>query len=272
MKVLVDDINLTNIANSIRNKNGSSDTYKPNQMSTAIDEIPTGGEPVPDWTLLGYEDVPERLLDEFNYSKEIKDNWDSSQTSLRDKFSYDDNLVYMPFVDTSNATTMRGMFNECRSLTTIPLLNTSNVTDMQTMFYTSTNNQITEIPLFDTSNVKTMYTMFYHCQKIKKIPQFDTSSVTNITSMCNGCKELVDVPILNTSSLTATGMRTVFTNCPNLSNESLNNIMRMCINATGVSASNKKLSTIGLSSAQATTCQSLSNWDTFVSAGWSTGY
>lgn len=41
--VLVDDTNLTNIANSIRAKNGSSDTYTPAEMSTAIDNIPTGG-------------------------------------------------------------------------------------------------------------------------------------------------------------------------------------------------------------------------------------
>lgn len=34
----------------------------------------------------------------------------------------------------------------------------------------------------------------------------------------------------------------------------------------------KILAYIGLSSAQATTCQTLSNWDAFVAAGWSTGY
>lgn len=42
-KVLVTEQNLQNIANSIRAKNGSSDTYKPGQMSTAIDNIPTSG-------------------------------------------------------------------------------------------------------------------------------------------------------------------------------------------------------------------------------------
>lgn len=46
--VLVNDEYLSDIADSIRAKNGSSDTYTPAEMSTAIDNIPTGGtEPDP---------------------------------------------------------------------------------------------------------------------------------------------------------------------------------------------------------------------------------
>lgn len=43
-KVLVEETNLQNIANSIRNKNGESTTYLPSEMATAIDNIPTGVE------------------------------------------------------------------------------------------------------------------------------------------------------------------------------------------------------------------------------------
>ena len=39
--VLVDDSYLEDIADSIRNKNGSQDTYTPSQMSAAIDSLPT---------------------------------------------------------------------------------------------------------------------------------------------------------------------------------------------------------------------------------------
>lgn len=47
-KVLVSSSYLTAIANAIRGKNGSSNTYKPSQMAGAISNIPTGG---------GYEDA-----------------------------------------------------------------------------------------------------------------------------------------------------------------------------------------------------------------------
>ena len=41
-QVLVSESNLTGIANAIRAKNGSSDTYTPAEMATAIGNIPTG--------------------------------------------------------------------------------------------------------------------------------------------------------------------------------------------------------------------------------------
>lgn len=41
-KVLVTDTHLTNIANAIRSKKGTSDTYKPSEMANAISNIETG--------------------------------------------------------------------------------------------------------------------------------------------------------------------------------------------------------------------------------------
>ncbi|MBQ9731178.1 MAG: leucine-rich repeat domain-containing protein [Bacilli bacterium] len=43
-KVLIEEENLTNIANAIRGKNGETTTYKPGDMSTAIQNIPNGGD------------------------------------------------------------------------------------------------------------------------------------------------------------------------------------------------------------------------------------
>ena len=40
-KVLVTESSLNNIANAIRSKNGSSDTYRPGDMAAAIENIPT---------------------------------------------------------------------------------------------------------------------------------------------------------------------------------------------------------------------------------------
>lgn len=41
--VLVDDEHLTNIADAIRTKNGTTTTYKPSEMATAIEAIEAGG-------------------------------------------------------------------------------------------------------------------------------------------------------------------------------------------------------------------------------------
>lgn len=51
----INDIHLTNIAEAIRNKNGSSDTYKPSEMATAISNIETGGGgETPEYTRVDY--------------------------------------------------------------------------------------------------------------------------------------------------------------------------------------------------------------------------
>ena len=42
-KVLINETSLSGIADAIRAKNGSSDTYKPSEMAAAIEAIEAGG-------------------------------------------------------------------------------------------------------------------------------------------------------------------------------------------------------------------------------------
>ena len=41
-KAIIDEQNLTDIADAIRAKNGSADTYTPSEMATAIGDLPSG--------------------------------------------------------------------------------------------------------------------------------------------------------------------------------------------------------------------------------------
>ena len=115
--------------------------------------------------------------------------------------------------------------------------------DASSMFDSYTN--LTAIPLLDTSSVVSMYKMFYDCTSLTTIPLLDTSNVTN--------------------------MQYMFSHCKKLSDDSLNNILAMCTNATKIT-SNKTLDYIGLTSEQATKCTTLSNYSAFTAAGWTTGY
>ena len=135
--------------------------------------IPSGSGGL-DWTAIGYSEEPEIIEDDYNYSKDIYDNWDSTQTDLSYKFQNDKELVYMPLVNTSNATNMTYIFNNCDNLREVPLLNTSNVTSMRNMFYI--------------------------CSKLENIPLLDTSSLnsnSSFQSFCNGCKNLTDTSLDN---------------------------------------------------------------------------
>lgn len=123
---------------------------------------------------------------------------------------------------------------------------------------------------YDVSAVTNIKQLFTSCFALIKAPTMNTSHITNAQNLFNQCESLVTVPNYNFSSLTGNNNYNMFNGCTVLSNESLNNILATCITMTGVT--NKTLKYMGLSSTQATTCQSLSNWNDFVTAGWTSGY
>ena len=130
----------------------------------------------------------------------------------------------------------------------------------------------TTVPLINTSNVQNMSYMFYNCVNLIEVPLFDTSSCTNAGNMFNGCTNLTTVPVFDTSKLTRLNM---FSNCPNLTDTSLDNILQMCINCNpSTSSTRKKLSDVGLTATNypATRIQALPHYQAFINAGWTIGY
>lgn len=197
-----------------------------------------------DWSAIGYSDTPQGVVNAYNYAKNIYDNWDSTQTDLSSKYWADNQLSIFPLVDTSSATDMSSMFISCSQLTDIPLLNTSNVTSMSTMFN--------------------------YCSALRTIPQFDTSNVASMGYMFDGCSNLTTVPVLDTSAVF--NMDYMFNGCNNLSDDSLNNILQMCINAINYGPST--LAYLGLNGTNYPTSriQALPNYQDFIDAGWTIGY
>ena len=79
------------------------------------------------------------------------------------------------------------------------------------------------------------------------------------------CQKLVTVPELNISCNYSPALAGMFSNCPNLSDDSLNNIMATLCRT---SMTYKYLSYYGLSDAQRERCKTLSNYDAYIAAGW----
>ena len=103
---------------------------------------------------------------------------------------------------------------------------------------------------------------------IKEVPLIDISALTSITSFFQDFKSLETVPVLDTSHIT--NMSNMFTRCWALSDESLDNILQMCINATSYT-STKTLYAIGIKSTNypAERIQALPHYQDFINAGWS---
>lgn len=175
-----------------------------------------------DWSAIGYDSTPMPIIDEYNYSKQIKDDWVPSD-NLAGKFSNNTTIKIMPLVDTSQATSMASMFS--------------------------------------------------YCSNLQQIPQLDTSNVTTMRQMFTGCNNLKYVPILDTSKISSTStINQMFNSCKLLTNESVDNILQMCINATGVT--DKRLILLGFSSTSypEERIKELPHYQDFIDAGWTTGY
>ena len=147
-------------------------------------------------------------------------------------------------------------------------MDTSECTNMGSFFYGC--GSVTTIPLIDTSSATRMESMFRQCSSLREVPLIVTSNATKMEGMFRDCTSLKDVPALNANS--ANSMQYMFLNCNQLTNESLNNILYLCTTVGATYTRPKTLSELGLSQAQATTCQTLSNYQDFVDAGWTTGY
>lgn len=229
-KVIIDDTNLKNIANTLREKLGTEDTLKVSEFADKIKEV--------------YDSKP-------MYDK----NW----TQWNSMFAYNarrEIYFLLDYDSTSNGTDFSYMFQATKFLTSntgstdsfqhpIKLLNTSNGTDFSHMFSNITGDIYKNIwPSFSTSNAKRIYNMFYSNKTIYKAPNMDfskawdaqgifsycnnlvsigrlvSSGVTHWNSAFAGCSKLVTIESIDLSN--AKSVAYMFTNCSALTNLTIN--------------------------------------------------
>ena len=174
---------LTNIANAIRQKGGTTEKLTLDAMPTAISALSTGGG--------GGVDIPDEafvISGDCSYW-DYGGNWDTFITAYANKWS------------TSNIASGISMFNRSK-LETIPFeLNFTNSTcDCGNLFYGCINlKTIGKIVNMYPGN---MSYMFYACYKLRYLPQFEninltyfqTYSYSNGSSMVRDCYSLRSIP------------------------------------------------------------------------------
>ena len=179
-----------------------------------------------------------------------------------------DNFIELTEVETIDChnivTNLSGAFYNCKKLTNVNIINTNSLTNVSIMFYNC--QSLSVMPIFNTSQVTSTARMFHNCQSLTEALLFDTSNVTDMSTMFSGCTKLEKVPIYNTQSVTNFG--SMFSYDLALTDESLYNILEMCINATSYT-STKKLTTLGITNnAIKNRVYQLSNYQDFLNAGW----
>lgn len=145
-------------------------------------------------------------------------------------------------------------------------------TDLSNNFSSDTN--LVYMPLVDTSISTVFQNMFYSCERLQEVPLLDTKNAQITTSMFYNCIQLRTIPTFNISNVQTSGnIKNMFYNCPLLTDDSLNNILNMCINASSYTGT-KTLYQLGLRSSNYSTTriEALSNYQDFLDAGWTIGY
>lgn len=185
-KVLVNESSLTGIADAIRGKNGSADTYKPSEMAAAITAISGGGGgsgvDIPDSAF-----VLSESLSYWDYSGK----WDDFITAYADKWS------------TSNIAGANGMFQYSKKLEVIPFdfnFKNSSYYDYSSMFYGSENlKTIGKLINMYPSNI---VSMFSECKRLRYLPEFINPNFSRINTyiysttgnMFENCFSLRNIP------------------------------------------------------------------------------
>lgn len=264
-KIVTDSQHYTDIANAIREKNGTETTYKPSEMAEAIQGIQSGGA---DFSELEYKlsngytdynsffegmaqmsEVPEEILQHVANGTDFTRMFYacSSLTSLpklvltnasdMQQFCRDcTNLTTVDEVIAPNCFRWQQAFYGCKKLTSISRVDTSGATQAGALF--SECNELIAVPDgLDMSKCTSFSSMFYRCWKLSVIPELDTRNCTDFRNAFSECRVLETIHGIDFSS--ATSVVSTFNYCAKLKNITINGVIKI----TGLSFSASPLLT-----------------------------
>ena len=231
----------------------------------------------PAWSSIGYIDFTplsyQQLLDTYAYAIDILNNFEGITNNNFPSYANDTNLVYFPSVpiSTESPYLMIDTFSGCTNLREA-FIELGDVAIIQNIFYGCTKLERAILSFITNTSSMSEYQIpdFSGITSLLEIKvAFDTPAQLpiNLCGKFSGCTNLTTIPVLSTEIL---DMSTAFANCSSLSEDSLNNILQMCINASSWYWNPRTLTDIGLSQTQAQICTTLSNWADAQSAGWTT--
>ena len=244
-KVLVNESSLTGIADAIRGKNGSTNTYKPSEMAAAITAISGGGgEPTIEAlsiTANGTYTAPDGVDGYSPVTVNVPQDGGPPESAFvitgncsyrfaRNGWNWFINN-YGNKITTNNISDPSYMFYFNDNLTTIPFdlnLNGTSYVPFSNMFYSCINLQA--IGKIINLRPSSMSYMFYDCRKLRFLPEIVNYNFSVIhdfyssaSSMFNCCHSLRTIPedLLNQiygtwTSIYGAFLYTAFQNCYNL--------------------------------------------------------
>ena len=224
------DIFLTDIANSIRSKKGTTEKISPTNFDTEIESIQGGEAPnlqsksiniTSNGTTNVTPDDGYDGLDKVAITTNVSgggDNWEINDCTSLFTNDYRTSLIPVWLPHCKNITKVQYMFNNnTSSITDLDLstLNTSKVSDFSSMVSNNSKLKTLNVDNFNTSNAITMYMMFRSNIVLLELNlnHFNTSKVTNMGYMFNECRALQTLNIDNFDTSKVTYITSMFAGC-----------------------------------------------------------
>lgn len=243
---------LTDVADAIREKKGTTDKINPQDFSSEIASIQSGGR---DWSEIGYDAEPSFIEEGLAYAKEIMDNWDNATTNVQYKFQKDENLIFLPNLNYDNATSIDAMcyqsrnliyvdsivapkcttayslFEDCTSLVGIREIYLPNCTSFLNLFK---NTNLCKVVLYSTGNVSIFDGFVQNCKSLDTLIIDITSAIScnllaagasslnkvtlvgdavNVNNFQNSFRETSITEMHELNSVSATNMHAMFYTC-----------------------------------------------------------
>lgn len=208
---------LTDVADAIREKKGTSEPINPQDFSDEIASIEVGGGD--GWT--GHADAEGlRAIgwteEDIAYYQEHGVDWNEEDDHLHlvsddnkalygvltasNISTYKDRIVYLPKIDISSRTSISSLFKDCINLVAIPILDTNNITQMGSAFLNCYSLKI--LPRLNLEKAVNLSSSFKSCYSLSYTPEFNLPKATAMTSTFAECSALKDISVVASTNLT----------------------------------------------------------------------
>ena len=232
--VYTEEQNLVDIANAIREKNGTDNTYAPSEMASAIGDLKVGEL---DFSSIYDQEQANELnqyyKDGIAYAEEIKAENPNPSGSWSKKFYNNEKLVFLPPLDLSNVTTIGTGFNSCTNLIAVREIKTSSkLVSISWAFQYCYSLKWMPIEPIDLIGCTTLNSTFHSCYNLKRVRLKNMNNITSVTTPFTNCTLLEDVQL---NGWKQTNLTLAWSS--QLSTKSIKNIIFHAINSTdGASA------------------------------------
>ena len=167
---------LTDVADAIREKKGTTDKINPQDFSSEIASIQGGGD-IWGFDKIGYYLNNVDIQSSIAHSLAKLDSLTPS--NLTSNFANDKKIVFAPYIDMSKEKAISRMYYGCTALCFVPQLDLLNATNASYIFYECYALQ--NVKIKNSQNVSYWIRAFRSCRSLQGVDELDFSNVVDMT-------------------------------------------------------------------------------------------